>query len=776
MSADRTPSRRSAPLERGTLENAKKSKPFRIFDFLWRRGPLILGLGVPAFVLLSLLLALFVRPIYKVDGTLLIKQTKEPTITGRERESIQGDIGVFQRTLVLRLMDREVLQNALDKIPDDKRPDFLKGLGSSDRAIYSLMSRLVAKEVERTYLINVSLAAGESRGLALTLYEVLSSLIDKLQAEQEKQYASRLNYLRSERDKISSRGTEEKKRILDLAGHFSNRSFLRADYATDLGKMNLIQKLYWEAQANTLSKAAVLDEAEKDRLTLGKASLEPFAEERVADNFGINQITQWTYGKSQELRATIDGLRPENPDRKYIEDRMASMNEYMANYKRRVGEETIKNLTEKRAFELASAVIKAKNAYDSVRQKSEQLGRDLAVANEEATEVSEGIFAANELTFGLGQLRDRLASINTRIDDVELEAKSPLPVTIDQLPIPPEKPASSNALKLRLIVLVLSFGFVGGTCLLFDFLDGRIRSREEFGAAVGGEGAEPVPATTDEKEDPAFARILLDRPRHPAAAALRDLALRLILEHQRGNAKIFSCVGIHPRAGNTTIALNLARAISSHGFKVLLAEFPTPTPGLAAAAGLDATSPPPSPWGNKETDPEGAVEMLPWVTGIPEDRVRSSLDSFLASATKAYDAVVLDLVAFPHSDISHEAGLKSDVVVVTGRQHVALYREARRTVASAAAGGVPAVTTLLNFSRPDPMRLHSLAGISTAQLSVSALHVAFQARTHETGKAILEKARASKVWKKIAGLPAKFRKRGAPAAPAPPTEKTEEKK
>ena len=754
--------RRSTPINRGSLENAKKAKPFRIFDFLWRRGPLILGLGIPAFLVLSLLVTPFIHPIYKVDGTLLIKQSKEPTLTGRERESIQGDVGVFQRTLVLRILDREVLQNALDKIPDEKRPVFLKGLGSSDRAIYSLMSRIVAKEVERTYLIRVSLDAGESKGLAITLYEVLSSLIEKLQAEQEKQYASRLNYLRSERDKISARGTEEKKHILDLADRFTNRSFLRADYSTDLGKMNLIQKLYWDAQADTLSKAAALDEAEKDRATLAKASLEPFAEERVADNFGINQITQWTYGKSQELRATIDGLKPENPDRKYIEDRMTSMNDYMANYKKRVAEETIKNLTEKRAFELDNAVIKARNAYEAVRQTSDKLGHELTAANEEATKISEGIFEANEFTFGLGQLRDRLASINTRIDDVELEAKSPLPVTIDQMPVPPEKAASSNASKLRMMALVLSFGLVGGICLLFDFLDGRIRCREELGAAIGGVGAEPVPATKSGEEDPDFAKIVLDQPGHPASLALRDLALRLILEHQRCGAKVFAFVGSHPRAGNTTVALNVARAISAHGFKVLLAEFPTPSPGLAAAAGLAAKAAPPSPWGNKETDPGSAVEMIPWVAGISEDRIRSSFDSFLASASKAYDAVVLDLVSLARSDIANEAALKSDVVVVTARQHVALYREARCIVESAAAGGVPAVTTLLNFCRPDPLRLRTLDLLSAAQSSASTLHEQFSARSREIGGTLLKKI-ARRMEKKAAAPTA------APAAdPTPP--------
>ncbi len=737
-------------MERGSLENAKKSKPFRLFDFLWRRGPLVLGLGIPAFLVLSLLVTPLIRPIYKVEGTLLIKQSKEPSITGKERESIQGDVGVFQRTLVLRILDRDVIQSALERLPDDKRPDFLKGLGTSDRAIYALMSRIVAKEVERTYLIRVSMEAGDSNGLAITLYEVLTSLIEKLQSEQEKQYASKLNYLRSEREKISARGNEEKKRILNLANRFTNRSFLREDYSTDLGKMELIQKLYWEAQADTLAKRAVLDQAEKDRAALAEISLVPFAEERVADNFGINQIERWTYEKSQDLRATIDGLKPENPDRLYVEERMKNMNQYMADYKKRVGDETIKNLTEKRAFELETAVIKARNAYESARTISEQLERDLKTANEEATQVSEGIFEASELTFGLSQLRDRLASINTRIDDVELEAKAPLPVTIDQLPTPPVKPTSSNASKLQMMALVLSFGLVGGICLVFDFLDGRIRCREELGAAVGGPGAEPLPPTMPSGEDPAFPRLLIDHPRHPASLALRDLALRLILEQQRCGAKVFGFVGIHPRSGNTSIALNMARAISAHGFKVLLAELPTDAPGLATAAGLPPSDRTPAPWGNKQADPESAVEVLPWVPSIAEDRVRSSLDSFLANATKAYDAVILDLVAFSRSDISHEAGLKSDVLVLTARQNVAVFSEARDIVVSAVSGGIPAVTTLLNFSQPDQLRIRAIKLLGIALASASTFHVAFMRYVQTLGGQGLDKAKAAWEQRKAA--------------------------
>jgi len=751
--------------ERGSLENSKQRKPFRIFDFAFRRLPLILGVGIPLFLILRLLVVPLTHPIYKVEGSLLIQPTKEPTVTGRERESIQGDVGFFQRTLVLRITDREVVAAALRNLPDSDRPDFLKGLGESDRAIYSLISKITAKEVERTYLIRVSLQAGNADGLAETLRALLESLIDKLENEQETQFSSRLNYLKNERERIASRASHEKVEILGLAARFQDQSMLREDYSTDLGKMNLIQKLYWEAQADTLAKAADLQRAENDRETLAKLSLVPFAEERVSDNFGINQIERWTYEKSQDLRATIDGLTPTNPDRKYVEERMLSMNEYMAAYKKRVSDETIKNLTEKRDFELQDEIIKARNAYEAAQSTSQKLEKELESAIEEATAVSEAIFEASGLNFGLSQLRDRLASINNRIDDVELEAKSPLPVIIDNYPTRPLKPTSSNAQKLQLMALMLSFGLIGGICFLFDLLDDRVRCREELGAAIGGKGANPIPALSGDDEDPAFANLIVDNPGHVGALALRELALRLVFERNRSGAKFITFVGSHPRSGNSSIALNIARALSGHGLSVVLAELPTPTPGLARLAGLATPEAVPSPWGNKVPDPRSGAALIPWLEGMDPARVRSSLDTFFSSAADLADLVVLDVRAPADCDISEAAALKSDVVVISARENIARYDEVRSIVETAAAGSVPAVTAVLNFATDATLQTRLSNWIRQGQSALSKAHGVFRQRGITVARSGLAKAGASPQVRKFG-----HRKANTPDQPENPKE------
>ncbi len=713
---------RPAPLQRGSLEGRKKSKPFRIFDFLWRRVPLILGVGVPAFLLLSVVLAPLASGIYKVDGSLLISPMKEPSISGKDRDVIQGDIGVFQRTLVLRLMTRDVMQAAIESLPEADRPKFLAHMTDINRAVYRLMSRVKAKEVERTYLIQVSMEDGDAHGLDAMLSAVLESLIKKLEEEQERQYVSRLSYLKGEREKIAQRAREERERILKLAGTLENKSFLHDSYTAHLGKVETIQKLYLEAEAARIEKAADLTEAEKNRANLVKLSITPFAEEKVMDNFGINQIERWTYEKSQDLRSSIDGLTADNPDRKYVEARMESMNDYMAKYKQRVNESTVKNMDEKRAFDLETAVVKARSALDSAEQASARLLDDFRTANDQASKISEAIFEAKDMTYGLDQLRDRLASINTRIDDTELEAKSPLPVRINQLPTPPAAPASSNASKLMMLAFAASFGVSAGACLLFDFFDGRVRCREELGAAVGGPGAEPIPATVATGEDPAFAGILKLHPDHPASLALRDLAVRVVAEHERSGSVVVSLVGAGPRCGNSTIALNVARAVSDYGFRVLLAELPTASPGLAAAAGLTPGKVPPSAWGNKESDPASAVELIPWTAGISEDQVRSSLETFLSSARGAYDIVLLDLVALNRSDLAHEAALKSDVVIVSARQDDTQFSAVRESVDWVVAGGISAITVVLNFAMPDPVQVRAFSLLSHGKAAVSRLH------------------------------------------------------
>jgi len=689
-------------VQRGSLELAKKTKPFSIIDFVWRRAPLILGAGIPVFLVLGLFLPLFSSPVYTVDAKVLITPTKAPTIDGRDRELIQGDVGWFARTLVLRLTNPDILRAALRKVPDDKRPKFLRGLGDSDKAVFVLMSRIKSLEIQRTYMIKISLSGSDAAGLAEMLNAVLDTFIERLQAEQERQYLSQLNYLKNEREKMADRVSREKESLVGIARELDSNAFLNEGYAGHLDKLRLVQDLYWTAQGVAVDKKEKYEQARKDREEIQKMSIDPFADAEVSNFLGINQMEQWTYVETQGLRKSIEGLTTDNSDRKNVEERMKSMLEYLKTYKEKVATDTKATFGAKRAYEFDADIIRARTAYEAAQSAADRLQGQLKEAESEASKVAEAMFRGSEFSYGVTQFRNRLASIDARVDDAELEAKAPLPVLIDQHALVPERPASSNASKLQMFALVVSFGLIGGICVVFDFFDSRIRSRAELGAAIGGPGCEPVCALLPGGvEDPEFPALLGGAG--PAASAIRDFAVRLVVEHQTSGARVIDMVGIHGRSGNSAVTLTLARALAGHGLRVLAAELPCPSPGLARLADLSGNLPK-GAWASKSPDPSSSAQLLPWVVGTPEDDVRSTLEKFLSSARSGYDIVLLDSPALKTSDIAHEVALKSDVVVLVARQDVGRFGDARHIVEWCAAGGVPAITALLNFSESDPLR------------------------------------------------------------------------
>ncbi len=732
MSTDPSPPASSA-IQRGSLEKAKKMKPFGILDFAWRRVPLIVGFGVPAFIVLSVLLRFFVSPVYKVDAKVLITPTKAPSINGRDREIIQGDVGWFSRTLVLRLSNPDILRTALKKVPENERPDFLRGLGDTDRAVFRLMTRIKAEEVARTYMIIISMQGSESKGLAEMLNAVLDTFIEKLQTEQERQYLSQLNYLKNERKKIAERVNSEKESLFTITKELDSNLVLSEGYTGHLDKLRLLQNLYWASEGVALDRRGKFDQAKKDQQEISLLSITPFADAEVATFLGINQMEQWTYVETQGLRKTIDGLTMGNSDRKNVEDRMKSMLEYLKVYKEKVATDTKNTFADKRTYELEADVIRARNAYQGSQATADDLKANLNQAATEASKVSEAIFRAGEFAYGVTQFRTRLSSIDVRIDDAELEAKAPLPVLIDQHALPPDRPASSNASKLQIMAIVVAFGLIAGLCVVFDFFDPRVRTRAELGAAIGGPGCEPVPALLPEgAEDPAFPKIL--EGEGPGVLAIRDFAVRLVLECQTSGARVVDLIGIHPRAGNSALTLTLARALASHGLRVLAAELPTPTPGLAALAGIsDPVNLPKNAWASKSPDPLGTADILPWVPGTTEDDVRATLEKFLASARASYDVVLLDSRKLSESDLAHEVALKSDVVVLVAKQDVGRFGDAKHIVEWCAAGGVPAITALLNFSATDPMQIRAQHLLRMLMEFATHLHVETLARVKSLG-------------------------------------------
>lgn len=679
----------------------KRRKPVNLVDLLVRRLVLIAIGGALLAAVLAPLLWLTGGASYTASGTLAIDPGKEPTLNGRERETIPGNVGDYTRTLLSRLTSGDVLLAALQSVPTNQWPTILDPRRPAEANLGRLFKGVKAKEVPRTYLMSVDLTGPDPEGLGPMLNAVLDAFVGKLRRELEQQNERRLSYLRAERDQIVARITGERTRILELAEAVPNKAFLHESYTVHLSKLEQIQRLYWEAEALRAQREGDLRRAEQDRLLLHQLSLQPYADERVADNFGINRIEQWTYEQLQSLRSTIDGLTTNNEDRTYVEMRMQAMNDYLVKYKGEVNDLTIRILNEKRDYDLTTEVIKASNALAAARSSSDTLDQRLTEARREASDTSEAIFRAADITFTVSQLRERLGALNNRIDDCEMEAKAPLRVYIDRRSGDPTRPTSNSRPQLAGLGIVLAFGLVLLGVLGFEVMDDRIRGPAEVEAALGGPVPEPLPLLP---AGTGLERVLLDQPISAAGVILRTLAVRLNRERTGHGARRFGFSGVGSQTGNTSLALNAAHGLSRFAPRVLLLALGRD--GLAERCGLN-----PAPASTALLkEPEG------WENAVVRDEARGidiaviklngdplpskiGLGDLLARMDERYDAVVMDLGPVPEDDLALAALHTLDAVVFTVYEDRTMFRDLRRALDAASAAGVPSLTAQLNGSQ-----------------------------------------------------------------------------
>lgn len=688
------------------LSQGKKRKPFNIIHFALRRGGIVVVVGLLCSLPLMMILLPRAQPVYEADALLLIDPTHEPTLGGRERNPIPGNLGDWTRTQIARITAADVLRDAMSRVPVEDWPNFLREQPDHPANAFRLMRRIRVREVSRTHLVTLHIRNDDPEGIAEMLNATMEAFIEKLQREFELTYARRLEYLLQERERIAARLEAEEATLLALAENVENKAFLHQGYMAHLSKVEQIQRLYWEAYVMNAEAQARLQQARQDQQQLLGMSLQPFADARVADNFGINRIELWTYEQLQIMRSGIDGLTPENTDRIYVETRMRAMEEYLVEYKRRVNEETIRNLVEQREHELQAAVFLAESAADAAARTVSLLEQRLREARAEAEAVSLAIFRASTPSFTRDQLRDRLQALNSRIDDTEMEAKTPIRLYIDKRADPPTSPSSSSILTLLILSLGLGFAPIGFVVLVYEIADNRLRTAREVELALGGPGPDPITAYTSRvSQQDHLATALLEEPHHPASTALRELGARIAHDHRVAGGQIYAVLGLQPQAGATAVSVNLAQAVATLSGNVLLLELNLERPGLAAMLEMPPAGGGIQSWFRNpgelsdliQHDARRQIDVLSADgTGRPERL--ASLPDLLEQLRQRYAVILVDAGAFP-ADLSLHVGRLSDGVVLIARYKETCYRSLRLAIDRLTQAGVPALTAVLNDAR-----------------------------------------------------------------------------
>lgn len=688
-----------APKE--ALPFGKPDKPIDLFGFIRRSGLMILAIGSFLFALSVPLVLLLSKPNYEVHALMRIDPVIPSVITTSEDPSIINYYSDYANTQARRMMDFEILKQAVEKLSREQKGSILPPDLSSDKCA-EILGRIVhVNPVPGTHLLDIAISGPKKGGLAPLINNLMEVYLAKLRKSSQMQDNERLVYLRNNKEALSNdiAAVEDKLNIL-------TKDIGTADFAETYNMANKkaeeLQQIAINAFFERVSAQNQFKETQENNQVLGKLSLEPMVEEMVMGDQSLDFTSSWTYQQQQELRSTTDGLTASNPDRIYVEQRMKAMSDYEKKLKNDVRNTARSIVYGKREYEQNKELALAKNKAEKAQKTEKELLDELAKAKDESVRISLGLHLGEALKATLKHKRDLLDQIDTRIHELELEGKAPLHIAIESPAREPDEPAGSNIKKLLIAFFALSFGMVGAVFIGFEYFDNRIRRPEDIKLALG---YPPAKVVSKADKEPPFHSILSTEPETTPARIIRSLAVRFVHEKESSNASIILFSGVEHQAGTTSLCLNSARALASLVPKVLLIETAENAPPLAGLTGLDA-------------EPQGLMELLQsgepaepvivkGATGSPDilyhgiapcrDLPQQGVATLLKQLAQSYELILIDAPPVLDSSLTEHFALHSDIVVLISLGDSTMYRDLRAAAEMLVRLEVPAIMPILNW-------------------------------------------------------------------------------
>jgi succinoglycan biosynthesis transport protein ExoP len=677
------------------LPGSRASKPFDIIGFGLRYGVIIVTLGLFVLTMLVPFVLKIKKPNFEVHAMLKIDPVIPSLITKSEDPSITGFYHDFVRTQAARISEFDVIAGAFKALTLQQRAALLPVHLTVEESVAILQKIISISPVSRTHLVKLSIQGPKKEALAPMLNALMATYLKKIQIEFEKKDLRRLSYLTSKKDSLKRDIQHKEQQLQEIAA-----TVLSSSFAEDF---NLWQKRVMELQKSYIHFYGDRIEAENDYRfekktaeELKQLPLAALVDEGVMTDRAIGFTSTWTYQQLQELRGSIDGVTQDNFDRQLVEQRM----EAMRDYEKTLREETRNTIDSivygKRDIELQQSLIKKHNRYQEALASEQQIMEALSEAEDASGSNSSALLHGASLKTDLDHARDLLFRIDTRIHELEAEARAPLRVTIESLAKEPKNPAGSNIKKLLMACVALSFGSVGGAFLLIEFFDNRIRSSKAIIQALGHPPTWPISAAPS---GVAFNSVLSTAPTSATSKALRSLATRIYREHEERQAQIFLFTAVDSCSGTTEITHNTAQALAYKSSQVLVVDATVQQWDTAEGEiGQEDCEDPCDPLKAIQHDHERGVDYLVSFMPLKPDRFTArTLNRLLKEARKHYNFICIDSAPVLQSDLTEHLAANSDVGILIIQGDSSEFRAVKQSAEILVRLDIPALAPVLNW-------------------------------------------------------------------------------
>ncbi|BCS95202.1 hypothetical protein DSLASN_08340 [Desulfoluna limicola] len=518
----------------------------------------ILTLGVPA-------VWLKIKPVYFSEAVLKIEPVVPKILYGKEEASITPYYDDYVRTQINIVKSYAVLSKAIGEV-EKMGTRWQFGGETMQQAVDRLAMRLAIKQLRDTQLFSLSMFSRRGRGLSEILNAVSDAYIEHTRLEQLHKDGARLGFLEGRR--------EEQEKI--LSDKYAVLESISAKYAVGItdekniyvylqAVVDLTQQLV-KAKTRRIETQTRLRELQNQMVKLQELDISADVDDWVEKDWATRDNRIQLSRKLQDMRLTLSGVNENHPDRKEYEENLTRLYEVQDNLLKRAGEVGEKVIRGKLLSDQRKKILEEEMLFASALSAEERLIEELTAAEHKATDVNTQMMKASTLRREIDRLQDALLRIEERIDQIEVESRSPGRVSILTHARTPEHPDTGKRVKMAAVVVLFSLFAGAGYAIARDKLDPRVKSAQDIQRVLG---FPPTGHIMDAKEDQGAAeeryRICLDTPFSRVSEQFKEIAFSISKETTRHDSRIYNGLSLNEKHGVSTFLLNALVALPGKG-------------------------------------------------------------------------------------------------------------------------------------------------------------------------------------------------------------------
>ena len=511
-----------------------------------------------------------VKPFYSADAVIKIEPVVPKVLYGKEEASIMPYYDDFVRTQINQVKSYPVLSRALE-IYREKGFNWQLPEESTEQAVGRLAVRLNIAQLRDTQLFALTMTSRRKEGLAEIINATVEAYLETIGDEQMNKDASRLSFLRNRKLEIEK----------ELADKYQVLQKISAKYAVGITDekniyvylqaiVDLTQTLV-KATSRRIQVESKLKELVNQMAKLKFIDITSDVDEWVEKDQAIRDNRIQLSRKLQDMRLFLAGVNENHPDRQEYEENLKRLNEVqdsMLERSREVGEKVLRG---KLLSDQNKKILELETEYAAALKTEEKLRSELTEAEQKATDVNTQMMKASTLRTAIQRLQDSLLRIDERVDQLEVESRSPGRIALMTVARPPGQPSAGKRSKMMIMVVLVSLVSGIGYAVARDKLDDRIHSVSDIERVLGFAPTGHILEPEQEPgpiEDPY--RVVLDHPYSQLAEHYKAIAFALSIEHDQHQSSIYSCLSLNQEEGTSTFITNALNALKGSPQKKIL--------------------------------------------------------------------------------------------------------------------------------------------------------------------------------------------------------------